>query len=157
RLAVSPDFVRDNTLYLGSTGGLFRSVDAGRSWQGPIEIDGASGPIGALGLSPDFAGDREVLVFSLGRRLYRSPGGGGRVEVAGADNAGLGLPLSQMTGFFDYPAMIRYAPDYPADPTLYVSTVDGLHCSRDGGKTWTSLTLPVRDADAAGYSGGFTA
>lgn len=157
RLAVSPDFARDNTLYLGSACGLFRSVDAGRSWQGPIEIDGASGPIGALALSPDFAIDREVLVYPIGRRLYRSRDGGARFEVAGADDAGLGLPLSQMTGFFDYPAMIRYAPDYPADPTLYVSTVDGLHCSRDGGKAWTSLALPARDADAAGYSGGVTA
>ena len=149
RLAISPDFVRDRLLLLGSPHGLFRSADSGESWEGPIEIGGESRPIGAIALSPAFTSDREVLVYPIGRRLYRSTDGGETFEAAGADDAGLGLPLCQMTGFLDYPAMIRYSPDYPADPTLYVSTVDAIWRSRDGGREWTLMALPGHAVDRA--------
>jgi len=122
RLAASPDFARDGTLYALSKRGVFRSTDRGATWTpladrfAPLLKD-LTVSFQALALSPGFARDNTLLVgHSSG--LWRSTDRG---ETWTSLNGG--------------PAATRFA--YAPDGSL-VLAVDygGVHRSDDGGLTW---------------------
>ena len=59
-LEFSPDFARDNTLYLGTWDGLFRSTDRGDSWQRLGQGLNETWTEVVV-LSPDFASDNTLF------------------------------------------------------------------------------------------------
>jgi photosystem II stability/assembly factor-like uncharacterized protein len=62
-MKMSPNFANDNTIYvLTSGGGLFRSVDRGRSWGRVSEFGGPIDQGFSMAISPDFAKDQTIFV-----------------------------------------------------------------------------------------------
>ena len=55
-LALSPDFGRDDTLYVGSDSGIFRSTNGGRAWR-EVNFPTDLAPVLSLAISPGYAQD----------------------------------------------------------------------------------------------------
>lgn len=70
QIVLSPDYVRDATLFATAGHGLYRSRDAGHTWE-TLTIQPGTGlwPIGSVAISPNFAADRTLLVAGD----YRQP------------------------------------------------------------------------------------
>ncbi|MCC6567937.1 MAG: hypothetical protein IT315_01730, partial [Anaerolineales bacterium] len=54
-LAASPNYRKDKLLFAGRRSGLYRSTDAGKSWQARSIVAGESLSVTALAFSPNFA------------------------------------------------------------------------------------------------------
>ena len=129
RLAISPDFSNDHTLYV--VGGLqtFVSSDGGDTF---VQASGwfTSHAVAELAFSPAFAVDQTLFALVPGEGLYRSADGGAN------------WALTALAG--DY-STFAISPDYAADPMLLaVAAADGqLHVSHDGGDSWTPSALAL--------------
>jgi photosystem II stability/assembly factor-like uncharacterized protein len=132
-LEVDPE--RPNVLYAGTHGaGVFRSADAGRTWQ--RSSDGL--PPDTLVLALELAPSRPSTLYleaHAGSALYRSTDGARSWQALPPINAGIS--------------------DVDVDPTradsVYVATHEGLLRSTNGGSSWTkvgSLQSPSRLAIA---------
>jgi len=143
-LAFSPSFREDQTLYGGGPMGLFRSTDAGESWQSIDNATLGSAPnVQALAIAP---GGGLMVVSVKGRGLFHSQDGGEHFEpYAGAlieDNQSIEL--------------LAFSPTFAQDDTLYAASDQGLFRSVDRGATWKALSRPVRyedRRDAIHYTG----
>lgn len=151
RLALSPNYAQDRTLYLGGTLGgsmglgVWRSTDGGDSWRplwrGLTHLDTTR-----LVLSPDYAEDRTVLAYARyhlfwqgegGTSLFRSTNGGGSwTQVAtrsdGADDPPLPEPEELLPGLAT-DVRFRLGP-YGQE----------LLRSGDGGRNWRTVLRPER-------------
>ena len=70
-MAVSPTFLEDETLFVGTESGIFRSTNGGRAWREvnfPIEF----APVLSLAVSPDFATDGVIFAGTETCGLFRS-------------------------------------------------------------------------------------
>lgn len=117
---------RTDTLYAGTLNGLYRSLDAGRSWAriGQAIPDQMMMAM-AMEASPD------AVLYVVGRQgLYKS-------MDAGATWKGMNEGLASLN--------IRSLAVSPSDPhTLYLgSNTAGLYRSRNGGGRWESVRLNV--------------
>jgi photosystem II stability/assembly factor-like uncharacterized protein len=134
-LVVSPDFVRDGTLFAGTVeDGVFRSADRGGRWYrwnfGLLDLNTL-----CMDISPDFAND-ETLFVGTESGVFRSTNGGRAWRE-------VNFPT-------DYAPVVSLAlsPNYVNDGVLFVGTEScGLFYSDDRGHTWTRLGEgPIADA-----------
>ncbi len=134
KVAISPDFTNDQTLFAivntesydpeYAQGKIFKSVNGGSSWTD------ASGDISGfkdIALSSDFSTDNIVIAVSAGK-IYRSTDGGTNWEL-------------MCTGVFNNISEIRISPAYSSDMTLFLENISGglietLWKSTDGGYNW---------------------
>jgi photosystem II stability/assembly factor-like uncharacterized protein len=110
---------RPSIMYAGTSGGIFRSLDAGRSWQRRSDGLRPNFSVSNLELAPASS----TLYFQEGGLLYRSADGGGTWRT---------LPV------------LDPGPDdlAVADArTLYAATRNGLLRSTDGGMSWLRIGL----------------
>ena len=122
RLAVSPDFARDGTLFALSKRGVFRSTDRGETWTSLADryaplLKDLTVSFNSLALSPNLADDN-TLVIGHTSGLWRSTDRGEtwtKVEGGPAANR------------------LAYAPD---GSIVLAIDYDGVHRSDDGGLTW---------------------
>lgn len=123
-MALSPQYARDRTLWLGIAGtGVFKSSDGGALWM-PTSAGLPSMASNALIVSPGFAADRTILAHVRTGNLQRSTDGG---------ESWHSLPIS--------PSLVAMSPEFDQDRTLigYLSGYDRageLRVSRDGGESW---------------------
>ena len=123
-LAISPDFARDETLFVGVDSGIFRSTNGGRAWREvdfPLEL----APVLSLALSPAYAEDGILFAGTESHGLYRSEDRGRTWTRLGEDivrNAVNAILLS---------------PEFPEKADVLVMLGDGLLLSRDGGQSWS--------------------
>lgn len=150
RIVVDPTDTR--VVYIGGRGGMFKSVNGGRTWQwlrgGFPEPQASrwSAPIGALAMDPS---NHLVLYAGTGLPRQRTPGDG-RIHKT-TDGGESWRPLDGVARiaadacFFQ----IRIRPDRPA--TLLAATSKGLFRSDDAGATWrrTGEGLPDMVTDVA--------
>jgi hypothetical protein len=134
--------------------GVYRSSDAGQSWEPmPLEAEGVEPSGGAnpydlaLAVSPDYgasAGDG-LLLASFSRGLYRRTAEAESWET-------VPLTVTAVADDFDPPqaqltaGAIAFSPDFGTDGTLYLySGYAGLFRSADRGVTWQSINrrLPL--------------
>ena len=138
---------RDGTVYAGTTSGIFRSKDGGRTWE-TINLH-VSGP-NITSLVVDSQGGTLYAVTFDG--LYRTSDDGSNWDWA---SNGLAARSS-------FPVYFSLALDY-RDGTLYAGTGDkGVFRSTDGGRTWQaigpannpiySLTVDSRNGILYGWS-----
>jgi len=146
----SPDYARDRTLFLTTSGKLYRSTDSGQTW---AQLRGGL-PEGSyltldLAISPDFAADRTLFVGGFrsdfwGEGVYRSTDGGNSWRPMWGDLTHLRV--------YD----VSLSPNYAADGTLLaysryqrlIPWESGLSLFRstDEGLSWTLVMTQPQDA-----------
>lgn len=148
-----------------AAGQILRSLDAGQTWQ-VAALDTPAPLVTALVASPDFAQDGTLLAATVQDGIFRSTNRG--VNWTGW-NFGLYDPNINALAFVDAQIIFAGTQsgifrssnagrswrdiDFPIDcapvvclavsrdGTIYAGTeTEGLHVSRDGGKTWAGLT-----------------
>jgi photosystem II stability/assembly factor-like uncharacterized protein len=122
-MAVSPAFSEDETLFVGTESGMFRSTNGGRAWREvnfPIEF----APVLSLAVSPDFANDGVIFAGTETCGLFRSDDRGQTWNrVSGDDIA------DSVNG-------VVLSPDFPSMPDILAVLGTALLVSRDGGQSW---------------------
>lgn len=140
------------TFYMGSTGGgVWRTTNAGRSWENLTDGDFGAGSVGAVAVAPS---DPNVIYVgtgsacprgnvSIGDGMYRSTDAGASWQHIGLEHAGA----------------ISRVRVHPTDPTrLWVAVLGqifggnperGVYRSTDAGETWEHVLSISADAGAS--------
>ena len=146
RLAISPNYQVDKTLFVGTAGGVFTTANKGKSWQQLVNTGyGDDSYIEGIALSPDFKSDSTLMVSVRGRGLFKSIDGGKTFTEVGQDLIKNNHLLSNMYGFPLVAASmpIKFSPAYAQDQTIYGYAESQLFKSSDGGNTWSAITIPI--------------
>ena len=123
--ALSPNFYEDELLFATYRDRLWRSTDAGDSWQ-DTHIPG-----GVVAFSPEF--DRDGLIVNSG--VWRSQDGGQTWHPSG-----VGIQPSESGA-----RAVFFSPNFAVDHTIYLLLNNGsgqpypLQRSVDGGRSWQTL------------------
>ncbi len=117
--ALLTDPLRPETVYAGTDAGLYRSADAGRTWQAETSLAGAA----VYTLAAAAGG--ELLAGGAGPALYHRP--------AGREERWQALPAPP-----EATAVLALAASPDGDLILAGTDGAGLFASRDGGQTWQS-------------------
>lgn len=167
RIALSPGFVTDGELFVASFEGLHHSTDGGLSWSqadthnqrfnvniavtpGGKALFAANYGGGVLRLGLDQLDDDGGPVVVGPVALAPAPWMPGPVAEAPTPRASPGPPVgvlaqgwsSRSQGLADlYAGELAVSPDYARDRTVFYGLLQ-LQRSTDGGRTWTTLTLP---------------
>jgi photosystem II stability/assembly factor-like uncharacterized protein len=122
-LAISPNFASDETLFVGTQSGIFRSTNGGRAWR-EVELPIGFSAVLSLAFSPDFAQDATLFAGTEKRGLLRSTNAGhtwvrlARPALSGPINS---ILLGQ--GYSKRPALLVLQGGVPL-------------ASQDGGDSW---------------------
>lgn len=120
-LTVSPRFAEDRTLLAGTASGVYRSRDAGATWQKT-----AGDPIAVLALALDEHGS--ALAGCANHGVFRSADAG-----ATWSSTSHGLFARLLVG-------LVVSPNFANDSTLFSTSLDeGVARSRDSGATWQTV------------------
>ena len=90
-LAISPNFEKDETLFVATESGIFRSTNGGRAWRG-VEFPMEYAPVISLAISPNFPRDGEIYAGTEANGLFHSANAGktwnplGKKSFTGAIN-----------------------------------------------------------------------
>ncbi len=134
RVAVSPTFAQDQTVFISRvTGlpqgrGLYRSLDGGDTWTKTSGSEATT--LLDFVLSPDFATDGHLYAATLEQGVLRSTDGAVTLAPTGLDTA--------------YVTAIEISPQYTTDQTLFAGTYLGTFKSTDAGASWIQTTTRTR-------------
>jgi photosystem II stability/assembly factor-like uncharacterized protein len=123
-LAISPDFARDETVFVGTQSGVFRSTNGGRAWR-EVDLPVGYEAVLSLALSPDFARDGILLAGTETQGLLLSTDAGESWQRLGADV------------FTEATDAIHLAPDFSTRPEILALQAGTLFHSTDRGETWS--------------------
>ncbi|NUQ38316.1 MAG: hypothetical protein HUU23_11075, partial [Caldilineales bacterium] len=138
-LAASPNYAQDHTLFAVMEEGIFRSQDAGASWQHVL----ASLPTGErvegqrVQASPAFAHDRTV--FAIVRNLSNY------YWTTGLLHSTDGGDSWQMIRPVDESVDLQLSPNFASDHTLFILGNNRILKSTDGGTSWSFHLLYSTD------------
>ena len=126
-LAISPNFVQDQTLFVATGEGIFRSQDGGQSWEsstfGLLDLE-----VLCLACASDFAQSEVLWAGTAQGGLFRSRNAGRSWRESGQ-----GLPDSAVQ-------CLAVSPHFATNQTLWVGTeTAGLYQSTDGGANWSAV------------------
>ncbi|MFN8526152.1 MAG: hypothetical protein U0821_23875 [Chloroflexota bacterium] len=118
-----------DVLFAGCAGGLYKSADGGHTWRQVLTECRAT----AAAVAPDYA--ESGLVFAGTERdgIVRSDDGGTNWT---SSNPGL-LDLSVLA--------LALSPEFARDHTGFAATTTGLYRTRNAGKAWRIVALPVEE------------
>jgi photosystem II stability/assembly factor-like uncharacterized protein len=130
---VSGDFAVDQTLVLAIDQHLYKSTDAGDSWD-PVSLELPFSP-DILELSPDFAVDSSIWIAGYGEGIRVSSNGG--------------QSWGDLTNDIEpFVTDLEISAGYTADQTLFATIYnDGMFRSDNGGASWLSLGEPTFSPD----------
>lgn len=123
-LAISPDFAKDETVFVGTQSGVFRSMNGGRAWR-EVDLPVGYEAVLSLALSPDFARDGILLAGTETQGLLLATDAGESWQRLGADV------------FTDAIDAIQLASDFSTRPEILALHGGTLLHSTDRGQTWT--------------------
>ena len=144
KVAVSPTFSQDQTIFLGGFNGLFKSTNGGQAWQEINTLFG--GAIVSLDVSPDYSNDSTVIAVTYVGFPYISQDGGTSWRHI---EKGLELPRFKRNfrpidsnqdprRFFD----VAFSPNYRSDKTIFASVLwSKVVRSTDRGNSWKIVPL----------------
>jgi Uncharacterized protein related to plant photosystem II stability/assembly factor len=122
-LAISPDFASDETLFVGTQSGIFRSTNGGRAWR-EVNLPGEFEAVLSLTLAPDFASNGTLFAGTENQGLFRSTDGGKTWQRLAKSK--LKEPINS----------ILLASDFVARPELLILHGNRLLISTDCGRSW---------------------
>ena len=125
-LALSPDFIHDETIFSGTGWGVEVSTDMGTSWHAGYFPPGPTGATKSIQFSPEWPADSTLFAANW-HSVVKSTSGGVRWTTS--------LDLPQRA----YDMVI--SPDYPQDPTLWLTMSNAMMRTTDDGQTWTQIGL----------------
>lgn len=141
-LAVSDDFLTDQTIFLGGFNGLYRSEKGGQSWKEISTLN--QGIVMAMDVSPNYVEDDTLALTTYVGKIMTSRDQGKTWELAmnGAEvprlNGSFKPSYQDPRRFFD----IAFSPDYANDNTVFTT---GLWTkflrSTNGAKFWSIKSL----------------
>jgi photosystem II stability/assembly factor-like uncharacterized protein len=135
KLAISPHYEADQTVYATSSAGLFKATDGGNSWQAlKSAAYGENSYIIGMAISPNYENDETVIVSAKGRGLFKSEDGGRNFVEIGSDLIDNNYMIK----------LIQFSPAYATDKTIYTASDEELFKSTDGGNTWERIPRPIR-------------
>lgn len=144
RLAISPAYTEDQTIFAGSAEGLYLSKNGGETWN-PVQ-DPAIGPenfVEGVALSPNFADDRTLLASFRGKGLYKSVDGGQSFTAVGRELIAANRQIANPPCFpIPNSSPLKFSPAYFQDSTIFGYADSSLYKSQDGGETWEQLFSP---------------
>jgi photosystem II stability/assembly factor-like uncharacterized protein len=123
-MSISPNFADDETLFVGTESGIFRSTNGGRAWR-EVGFPSDVAPVLSLALSPDYAHDGTLFAGTESEGLYGSYDKGRTWTRLGAE----AIP--------DTVNGIVLSPQFPAKPHILALLDDAVLVSRDGGQSWS--------------------
>jgi hypothetical protein len=148
-LAISPQFGSDQTIYALGGGQVYRSINAGDSWNPIGTWPPFAAPYQAIALPPNYPNDGTV--FAIGPGFWRLPAGETTWQPAASG-------ILSTTNI----AAIAVAPNYSTSHTLLLAVgdyqLDGLHAdvlrSDDGGVNWqtSGVGLPTTEWRSLAFS-----
>jgi len=128
-------FATPEIAFVVADGDVYRSDDGGATWVESFSIYRA---IQSIAISPGFAADQTIFAVDGGSRLFRSTDGGGAWEEV--------TRIAQIGGASDEEVWLSISPAFPADPTLWASSIGNAYRSTDGGLTWELFDSSTLDA-----------
>ena len=132
-VAISSGWATDLTVFAAAPGGVFRSIDGGRSWSMAL-LPRPTPFVSQLLLSPAYPDDGLIFAGTVEDGVYRS---GDRGATWEAWNIGL----------FDPQILCMAAsPDLANDRTLFVGTESGIFQSVNTGRFWRELRFAMDHA-----------
>lgn len=175
RIAFSPDFASDDTVFLSTTDlGLLKSTDRGDSWT-VLNGGGLDPRVLDLVVSPDFATSQKLIAATAVGPMISTDGGltwtpelsgltspalsrlavspshadvllGGKTVLHRSDDGGL-----TWTPLWTFPAAIQQlslSPTFAFDGTAIVclSGGEGIFTTQDGGASWQAMVLGLPEA-----------
>ena len=138
QLAISPDYQNDETVFAGSSDGLYKTINGGKDWA-KVQNSGYGEDAYVVGLdiSPNYKNDQTLLVSIRGRGLFKSKDGGETFsEIAHS--------LIENNHLLK---KIVFDPSYQSTGKIYGALYDNFCVSMDAGKSWEIIASPVRYED----------
>ena len=132
-VALSPQYNRDRTVFVGVMGGVLRSTDGGDTWTTAI-LPEPPPYVVALTASPCYEEDGLVFAATMEDGVYRS-------WDRGANWASWNFGLLDLSVF-----SLAISPSFQADETLFAGTESGIFRSTNGGRAWRELPFPMEYA-----------
>jgi photosystem II stability/assembly factor-like uncharacterized protein len=121
-LSTSPDYMSDNTLYLGSRShGVFKSTDGGIGW---VNILGSSDHVSSIAVSPDHVSDDTLYIGIANQGIFKTMDRGDTWQSVNDGLTSLGN------------IKLAISPDYENDNVIFAGTGEGLFKTVDGGSNW---------------------
>jgi photosystem II stability/assembly factor-like uncharacterized protein len=150
RLAISPDYQRDQTAFAASSVGLFRTTNGAQDWSrvGQFSPLGADVYVEAVAVSPLFPADQTVLVTVRGHGLFKSTDRGTTFRAIASELIATNHSLAHMWGYPGFGIPLQFASTYAEEGAILGTSTEELFISTDRGHTWRQLIRPVRYEDA---------
>lgn len=128
-MRISSAFGDDETLFVGTDSGIFRSTNGGRAWW-EAGLSTRYAPVLSLALSPSYADDGVLLAGTESCGLFRSHDRGRTWARLGED-----VVSDAVNG-------IVLAPEFPAKADALVILGEAVLATRDGGQSWSGPKPP---------------
>jgi photosystem II stability/assembly factor-like uncharacterized protein len=154
-IRATPSFSEDNTLFLGTFVGIFKSTDRGTSWQKKITLPENIVAGAALSNTRDNTPTLAVthyigeLLIEDGSETIQVKFNKGWSQLALVEKLlspiiATFLPQLDSDRLFEQPFRlldVAFSPNYDSDQTLFVSMVNHVLISEDGGHSWKKTPL----------------
>ncbi|MEM7031747.1 MAG: hypothetical protein AAF629_19490, partial [Chloroflexota bacterium] len=137
-LAIAANYQAQETIFVGTTQGLFQSIDQGKTWRQLSEpLFETSAIANVIALSPNYEHDKTLIVHFKGKGMYRSVDGGETFSS-------IALNLFEQNHAPDF---ITFSPNFSEDGFIMAGGEE-LYRSTDGGDHWEILhSRPIRYED----------
>lgn len=132
-LAISPVFQMDNTVFVGTENGLFKTKNGGGKWEELNVVPFYENAyINNIAISPNYANDKTLVTCLKGKGLFKT-------DDQGETWFEIGVDLKHNSHSIEF---VEFSPIYPEDNTILCASRDWVFKSIDSGESWEIIGIP---------------